>query len=168
MVPVLVITGPVGVGKSTVLHEIDQHLVAAGVPHASVELEELARCWTPGSANRTALVYGNLAALWASYAAHGAGRLAITMLLEDRADLARLSEAVPDARLTVVRLTAPLAVLEQRLYQREPDPAAELGAARYLVRRMAEQDVADHLVDNGRRPVSEVALDVLRLAGWLA
>src|SRR5919112_732809 len=110
MVPVLVITGPVGVGKSTVLNEIDPPLIAAGIAHASVELEELARCWTPATSDRPALVYGNLAAVWANYAAHGAQRLVIGMLLEDRAGLGRLLEAVPDGQPTVVRLSAPLAV----------------------------------------------------------
>jgi adenylate kinase len=35
VIPVAVITGPVGVGKSTVLHEANALLVAAGVPHAA-------------------------------------------------------------------------------------------------------------------------------------
>src|SRR5215471_8499917 len=35
VIPVAVIAGPVGVGKSTVLHEADELLAGAGVPHAS-------------------------------------------------------------------------------------------------------------------------------------
>jgi ribose 1,5-bisphosphokinase PhnN len=171
MVPILVLTGPVGVGKSAVLYEVDRLLVEAGVAHASVELEELARCWTPASEtgvpNRAALVYGNLAAVWANYAAYGAPRLVIGMLLEDRATLTHLSQAIPGAQPTVVRLYAPLAVIEQRLRRREPDPAAELDAARYLVPRMDEQKVEDHLVDNGGRPLPEVAREIVRLVGWL-
>jgi ribose 1,5-bisphosphokinase PhnN len=167
MVSVLVITGPVGVGKSVVLREVDRVLVSAGVPHASVELEELARCWVPGPEDRTAMVYGNLAAVWAGYAAHGAQRLAVGMLLEDRASLAHLGEAIAGAQPMVVRLTAPLAVIEQRLRGREPQASAELPAARYLARAMDEQKVEDHLVDNGQRPIAEVAREILQLAGWL-
>jgi hypothetical protein len=141
--------------------------LSAAVTHASLELEEVARCWPLGSGERTALVYGNFAAVWANYAAHGARRLAIGMLLEDRATLGHLSEAVPGAQPVVVRLSALLEVIEQRLRERERDPTAELDAARYLVRRMAEQKLEDHLVDNGQRPVSEVARQILRLSGWL-
>jgi len=43
MVPVLMVTGPVGVGKSTVLCEADVLLVRAGVLHATVDLDEIAR-----------------------------------------------------------------------------------------------------------------------------
>jgi hypothetical protein len=171
MVSILVLTGPVGVGKTAVLYEVDRLLIEAGVAHASVELEELARCWAQSNktdlTNRAALVYGNLAAVWANYAAHGARRLVIGMLLEDRATLAHVSQAIPDAQLTVVRLYAPLAVIEERLRRREPDPDPELDAARYLVPRMDEQKVEDHLVDNGGRPLPEVAREILRLVGWL-
>jgi predicted kinase len=167
MVSILVLTGPVGVGKSAVLHEVDRLLIEAGAAHATVELEELARCWAPGITNRAALVSGNLGAVWANYAAHGARRLVIGMLLEDRATLAHVSQAIPDAQPTVVRLYAPLEVIEQRLRRRAPDPAAELDAARYLVPRMDEQKVEDHLVDNGGRPLPEVAQEILRLVGWL-
>jgi len=74
MVPVLLVTGPVGVGKSAVLHEADALLVKAGVRHATVELEEIARFW-PGAANNQdsePLVYRNLASLWSNFAARGA------------------------------------------------------------------------------------------------
>jgi hypothetical protein len=179
VVPILVLTGPVGVGKTAVLYEIDRLLIEAGVAHASVELEELARCWASGTnsgikpdtktgiTNRPALVYGNLGSVWANYAAHGARQLVIGMLLEDRATLAHVSQAIPDAQPTVVRLYAPLEVIEQRLRRREPDPAPELDAARYLVPRMDEQKVEDHLVDNGGRPLPEVAREILRVVGWL-
>jgi hypothetical protein len=44
VVPVLLVTGPIGVGKSAVLHEADALLIEAGSDHATVELEEIARC----------------------------------------------------------------------------------------------------------------------------
>jgi hypothetical protein len=46
VIPVLVVTGPIGVGKTTVLLEIDELLIAAGARHVTVELEDVARCWT--------------------------------------------------------------------------------------------------------------------------
>jgi type II secretory ATPase GspE/PulE/Tfp pilus assembly ATPase PilB-like protein len=41
--PVLLVTGPVGVGKSAVLHAADELLIEAQILHATVELEEIAR-----------------------------------------------------------------------------------------------------------------------------
>jgi nucleoside-triphosphatase THEP1 len=49
MTAVLVVTGPVGVGKSAVLNEADAMLGSAGVPHATTVSEEVARCGPAGA-----------------------------------------------------------------------------------------------------------------------
>jgi hypothetical protein len=168
-VPVLVITGPVGVGKSAVLHEADVALVEAGIVHATVVLEEIARCW-PVAASEVGtepVGYANLASVWSNFADRGAERLLIELILEDRSQLRQLCRAVPGAEVTVVRLRAPLSLIEERLRNREPSPDSEVAAARWLAPRMDESQVEDHLVENGRRPVQEVAAEVLLLAGWL-
>lgn len=171
MVSVAVVTGPVGVGKSTVLREADALLTGAGVPHASVELEDLARFWGPEPATGCTwsdVAGRNLATVWANYRAAGADRLLLSLLMEHRSDLRLLREAIPDARITIVRLGAPLAVIEERVRSREPAIAEqELCAARWWVSRLEGSIFADHLVDNGDRPVREVAAEVLRVIGWL-
>jgi ribose 1,5-bisphosphokinase PhnN len=168
-VPVLVVTGPVGVGKSAVLHEADRALIEARMAHATVVLEEIARSWPvmPGDDGDGPVAYANLASIWANFANRGAERLLIELILEDRAQLRHIRRAVPGAEVTVVRLRAPIALIEERLRNREPDPGSELDAARWLVSRMEKSKIEDHLVDNDRRPLQEVAVDVLRLAGWL-
>lgn len=70
-------------------------------------------------------------------------------------------------KVTVVRLHAPLSLIEERIRKREPDPERELSAARRLVPHMDMLGIGDHLVENGRRPLGEVASEVLRFAGWL-
>jgi hypothetical protein len=173
MVPVAVITGPVGVGKSTVLREADALLVGAGVPHASAEIEDLARYWGrhPGSGRtRPDVACRNLASVWANYRAAGADRLLLTLLMERRSDVRLVHEAIPDACITVVRLHAPLAVIEERVRSREPtagDADQELGAARWWVARLEGAMFADHFVHNGNRPPRAVAAELLHLLGWL-
>jgi 2-phosphoglycerate kinase len=44
-VDILLITGPAGVGKSTLCWEIGAELGKAGVPHAIIESDELDRVW---------------------------------------------------------------------------------------------------------------------------
>jgi hypothetical protein len=97
VVAVLLVTGPVGVGKSAVLHEADALLVKAGVRHATVELEEIARFWPRAADNQDSqpLVYRNLASQWSNFAARGAERLLLAGLVEQRSDLHRISEAIP-------------------------------------------------------------------------
>jgi hypothetical protein len=169
MIPVLVVTGPVGVGKTAVLREADCLLVEAGVRHATVELEEIGRCWTEATeAARASFVCENLAALWLSFAAAGATRLLLSALVERRADLERVSNAVPGAAVTVVRLHAPLALLERRIRLREPgSPDGELDGARWWTRHFESEHPEDHVVESDQRPVREIAAELLRLTGWL-
>jgi hypothetical protein len=170
VVPVLFVTGPIGVGKTAVLHEADSLLIEADVRHATVELEEIARCWTePIEISRASFVYQNLAALWSNFAAVVATRLVLSGLVEQRRlEVQRVSEAVPGAAVTVARLHAPLAVLEQRICSREPaSPDGELDGARWWTRHFAAEHPEDYLVESDQRPVREIADVVLRLAGWL-
>jgi hypothetical protein len=170
VVPVLMVTGPVGVGKSIVLHEADALLLDAGIQHATVELEEIARCWPEaikGSGRKT-FVYQNLAALWSNFVAVGASRLLLSDLVEHRSELRLVSEAIPGAAVTVVRLHASLAELEERIRRREPASADDdLAGARWWAQHFEETRVEDHLVETENRPVAEIAREVLRLAGWL-
>jgi adenylylsulfate kinase-like enzyme len=171
MISVLVVTGPIGVGKSAVLHEADSVLVAAGSCHATVELEEIARCWSPGIGHdRRPFVYRSLAAVWANFEEVGADRLLLSALVERRADLERVVEAVSGAVVTVARLHAPLAVLEQRIRSREAGLAVEgeLDGARWWTRHFDEEQPEDFVIATDARAVREVAEEMLRRAGWLA
>src|SRR6266536_4436707 len=117
MTPLLIVTGPVGVGKSTVLHTVDALLTEADVSHATVVLEEVSRCWPapPDDPWNERLIHRNLAALWSNYASRGAERLLLEKLVEHRSQLRPVQEAIPDAEITVVRLQAPLPLIEERV-----------------------------------------------------
>jgi len=168
---VLVVTGPIGVGKSAVVRRATSLLVAAGIPHAAIMMEEIAGCWPEppeDPAVRVAQLYQNLASLWSNYESRGAGRLLLEMLVEHRSDLRPLHEAIPAADITVVRLQAPLAIIEERIRHREPYPDDELGGARWWQPRMDRLAVEDFLVDNNaHRQLPDVASEVLHRAGWL-
>ncbi|MDA8069915.1 hypothetical protein [Conexibacter sp. DBS9H8] len=169
MAVVLVVTGPVGVGKSAVLNEAEVMLGDAGVRHATVVLQEIARCTDAGLGDpfNEQIMWRNLASLWSNYSALGIDRLIVEKLVEQREQLRPLSQAVPGARLTIVRLRAPLELIEARIARREPYPDGELSAARWLAPRMDRWRCEDFLVDASGTSVREIAAEVLRVAGWL-
>jgi hypothetical protein len=169
-VPVLLVTGPVGVGKSAVAAEASRLLRQADVPHALVDLAWIEQCWPvpADDPENERLTHRNLACMWANFRQAGAGRLLLLRVLEDRSLLRHVAEAVPGAEITVVRLRAPLAVLHARIRSREAcDPSWFLGAATHTAKVLEQAQVEDHLVDNEDRPVAAVAEELLRRAGWL-
>ena len=169
-VPVLLITGPVGVGKSTIANEAAWLLRQADVPHALVDLDRIEQCWPVPADDpwNERLSHRNLACMWANFRQAGADRLILVRVLEARSLLRRVAEAVPGAQITVVRLRAPLAVLHERIRSREAsDRDWFLDAATHTAEVFEQAQVEDHLVDNENRPATVVAEEVLHRAGWL-
>jgi hypothetical protein len=169
-VPVLVITGPVGVGKSTIANEAAWLLRQADVPHALVDLDRIEQCWPVPADDpwNERVSHRNLACMWANFRQAGADRLILVRVLEARSLLRRVTEAVPGAQITVVRLRAPLAVLHERIRSREAsDPSWFLDAATHTAEVFEQAQVEDHLVDNENRPATAVAEEVLHRVGWL-
>jgi adenylylsulfate kinase-like enzyme len=170
-VPVLVLTGPVGAGKSTVGSEIGRLLREASVSYAIVDLPRIGDAWpsSPDDPWNERLIHQNLACMWANFREAGASRLVICRVLEERSLLDRIREAVPGANITVVRLRVPLEVLQERLRAREHPLRADwyLNVATYLCEKMEKSPVEDHVVDNGDRYPDEVAKEVLGRLKWL-
>jgi len=169
-VPVLLITGPVGVGKSTIAAEAAWLLRQADVPHALIDLDRIEQCWPVPADDpwNERVSHRNLACMWANFRQAGADRLIFARVLETRSLLRRVTAAVPGAQVTVVRLRAPLAVLQERIRSREAgDPDWFLGAAAHTAEVFERAQVEDHLVDNENRPAAVVAEEVLHRVGWL-
>jgi hypothetical protein len=169
-VPVLLITGPVGVGKSAIAAQAAWLLREADVPHALVDLDQIEQCWPVPADDpwNERVSHRNLACMWANFRQAGADRLILVRVLEDRSLLRRVTEAVPGAQITVVRLRAPLAVLHERIRSREAsDPNWFLAAATRTAKVLEQAQVEDHLVDNENRPATMVAEEVLHRVGWL-
>ncbi|CAA9452786.1 MAG: hypothetical protein AVDCRST_MAG02-1015 [uncultured Rubrobacteraceae bacterium] len=166
-VPTLVLTGPGGVGKTTVAHEVCRQLEAAGVPHAMVDTDELDRVYPApvDDPHRADLSRRNLAAVWENLRKAGAPRLILTMVavsLED--ELAHVHEAVPGARVVAIRLRASEDALLGRVRGREVGSGYGYQAPRTIEqsRRMARGPAAGPLVvDTSGRSVIEVAREVL-------
>ena len=170
IVPLLIISGSLGTGKTTVLNEASDLLTEAGIPHAAIDLDGLAVMHPRHDPHGERLSFANLAAVWPNYVAAGADRLIIARVVEDRADLDRYRAAIPGAQPVVCRLTAAVGVIHERLRVREPGMFLEqaLSRAAELDSILDRSRVEDFSVDNGSgRPVGAVAREVLRHAGWL-
>ena len=169
-VPLLIVSGSIGAGKTTVLSEASDLLSEAGIAHAAIDLDWLAVMHPRGDPYGQRLMFSNLAAIWPIYAAAGAERLIVARVVEDHAEIDEYLAAVPGARPTVCRLTAPVELMHERLRIREPGMTLEraLMRAAELAEILERARVEDFVVENGSdRPVGDVAREMLSLAGWL-
>jgi adenylylsulfate kinase len=163
---VLVISGSMGSGKTTVLGEASDLLEEAGVPHAILDLDCMA---TVGVSNPREVVNRNLAGVFQNISRAGLHYFIVADAIETVDELSRLQAAMPGAAVVVCRLTAALATLERRLRVREPGMKQD----RFLARAAALQRVLDvaglehFTVANDGRHVTDVAREVLTKAQWI-
>lgn len=172
MIPVLVVTGPCGVGKSSVASGIAELLCEQRMPHAVIDMDWTRDCF-PSPADdpfHTALGYKNLAGMWQNYHTAGAQWLILVDVVEARADLDHVRAAVPGAKITLVRLRAGVPTLHARLVGREVGQSLVWHKARAaeLSAQMDRDALEDVLIDTDGKGVLEIASEVLLKTRWIA
>ena len=169
-VPLLIISGSMGAGKTTVLSEASDLLAQADIPHAAIDLDWLAVMHPQPQRYGERLAFANLAAVWPNYVAAGARRLIVARVIEHEHELDLYRAAVPGAQPVICRLTAPLTLMHDRLRTREPGMFQEQALVRSTeLDGILERAAIEHFtVDNGpNRHVTDVAREMLTRAGWL-
>jgi len=160
----------VGSGKTAVTIAIGELLELRGQPYALVDLDWLG--WVePAPASpltQRSVLAENLRLIWPTFREAGVAWLVLARYVEDRAQLDEFRAALPDVELFVVRLVAPQAVIERRLHARDSGAqlAEHLAETAEFAARGEASALEDAVVENGGRPLAEVAAEVLSVAGW--
>lgn len=165
----LVISGPPGVGKTTVAWEVFSRAADRGEAPGLADLDLLGAAWPAPEDDpfQHRLKARNLAAVWSNFHETGSRCLIVAAVIETQAELDLLASAV-GADAYLCRLTASTGTLADRIRDRGREFGDDLAK---LVRRSAElsellasHDVSDLVVDTEGCQVGEVA-DML-LAAW--
>jgi broad-specificity NMP kinase len=169
MVPALLITGPVGVGKTAASFEVSERLEQLGISHASIDADLTYLYPEPSGDEASVLDHNILQAVWTQLCRVGAERLILTRVVRSRHHLDAIRNALPHVDIRVVRLTAPYTVVEERLRRRELGSGLEwhLKVAEELMRAWEREPVEDWLIDTANRSVREVAEEILKWSQWL-
>ncbi|WP_201760907.1 MULTISPECIES: hypothetical protein [unclassified Nonomuraea] len=169
MAEALLITGTVGVGKTSVADAAGDVLTDAGVPNAVIDVDWLRRAWPapPDDPFNGALTLRNLRPVTANFLAAGARRLVLAGVIESHADRAGYAEAL-GVPLTVCRIHAALPEVHRRLAVRHThDPGSldwHLKRAGELASILDAAEVADYTVDAAAGSPAQVAAQVVE--GW--
>lgn len=164
----ILLSGPVGSGKTTLTIEIGEILERSGVPYALVDLDWLA--WLQPAVDATVTVQDvlvrNLRGVWETFRDAGVDRLVLARFVESREQLEAIRAALVAVDLFAIQLAVPRPVLEERLRRR--DTGRELAEHLALVALPEPSGLADAVIssDEGRLP-HEVARAILATAGWL-
>jgi predicted kinase len=163
---VLVLHGSPGSGKTTVARAISEILRVADMAHAVIDLDDLSILYpSPGRS----FARDNLMAIWPNYAAVPRLKVVIPSVIADEPEREQLRAAVPGARFIVCELTAPEAVLKDRVTAREPNEHWQQLLRDFVDLYHRRTDLArirDFQVQTHGRSVDETAMEIIELTGW--
>ena len=130
---ILLISGPTGVGKSTIGFELYLKYLRAGLTAGYIDLGQIGFVspGRPGDRSQHRLRAQNLAAMWRNYHTAGATHLVATGRIDSDAAFATYREALPAAAITLCRLHAGRTELTRRIMTRRdggswPEPGDPL------------------------------------------
>jgi adenylylsulfate kinase-like enzyme len=168
----LLLTGGVGVGKTTIAVELGVLLGQRRIEHAVVDLDWLS--WGTASFDenqsdhRRRLLVENLHVVWTNYMRHGVRHLVLAGSIISPAHLEGVRQALNDMPLRVVRVRAPFEQVAARLHRRDA-ASKTVGSSedlRTFEQLVAMAGVESSVVDNGTSDPSQVAIQLA--AEWLS
>lgn len=162
----LVISGPPGVGKTTVAWRAFSRCADGGRAPGMADLDLLGAAWPAPEDDQfqSRLKARNLAAVWANFRAGGSERLIVAAVIET-ADERELLRSAIDGDLFLCRLSASESTLRGRIQARGrelgDDLAKLLRRADELSTLLRDNDVSDLVVDTDGLSVDAVAAMLL-------
>jgi hypothetical protein len=169
MESLLIITGTMGAGKTSVLGEASDILALRGIAHAAIDLDALGLAHLPSAAS-DGVMYRNLQSVCENYSSLGVKRLLLARAIEDYAELERCRGIVAGSNTAVCRLTASIETMEQRIKQRE----SGVSRGNYVVRVATLNTILERArlenftITNENRQLNDVAHELLLKAGWIS
>jgi hypothetical protein len=167
----LLISGPVGVGKTSVADEVSSLLDDANVSHTFVDLDGLSYTYPRDDDDPYGddIALENLSAIWGNSRKRGVDYLIIARVIESREYADKLAASVNIKTPIICRLTARDETLLARVRNREIGSGLEWHEKRalQLSGELEESRVDDFCIATDLRSVTQVARDVLAQIGWL-
>ena len=168
-IELLILTGPVGVGKSIVSEAVYQLLADRGIACAMIDVDCFRSAFPPPYDDRfnSRLVIKNLASMWPNYAESGISRLIMPNVIETSDEIEDYKSAIPNVRVTIIRLTASIPTHHKRLERRESGSSLNWHKHRAieLKEQFESRFLEDFIIDTEGKPIDLVAQEAVKI--WL-
>jgi cytidylate kinase len=164
----LIITGSMGSGKTTVMAEASDILALRRIPHAAIDLDTLGLAHLASGAANDTVMYRNLQAVAHNYAVLGVDRFLVARAIESQFALQSCIAAVAAREVIVCRLAAPVETMQQRVQSRELGMSRNKYIERVAILNTAldRAGLENFVIINEGRPLHDIANEVLERAGW--
>jgi len=169
---ILLLTGTLASGKTTVAIEVGRQLEGSGLACAVIDLDWL--CWVHlGTASSLrsldSLILTNLLSMWPNVRSVGVEYLVLARALIDPELLLGLAREFSQTSVTVVRLHASPQTIEERLTRRDAgenldEHLQEVAAMTFAIEKLSLEHA---IVINDGSCVTDVARRVLDIAAWV-
>jgi len=164
----LIISGPAGVGKSSVAHELSLQLERRGVAHAVIDTDELDRI-SPVPDDVVSVTERNLASVWRTFSERVERIILVGVWLHRQSELEWIERAIPNAQIMRVQLRASDDVLAARVAGREIGSGrdAQLNRTHQQAQDVMREPATDvHVIDTDDEPVVNTARRIAQMVGW--
>ena len=166
---ILLLTGSVGTGKTTVAAEIGEQLADMNLLNAVIDLDWLGWVNVREDFNGyDRLIMQNLVSTWGNYRAVGVEYLVLARGLLEHKPMDMLKDAFPTSPVIIIRLLASRETVKRRLTQRD--------SGKTLREHLKEMDEMNQIMDELKLEyatvetdtisVEEIAQRVITIAGW--
>lgn len=165
----LLLTGTVGTGKTTVAAAIGDQLADSGLPNAVIDLDWLG--WVNVGEDfhvHDILIMQNLISTWQNYRLIGVEYLVLARALLQREPVDLLTNAFPNTPITIIRLTASHETIRKRLSKRDSDEVLRehLAEMEEMDRVMNELHLEQTAVATDTISITEAARQSITTANW--
>ena len=167
----LLISVPVGVGKTTIANELSNLLEHDGVPHTYIDLDALTYTFPRSEADPfgNELALKNLSAMWENSRKLGSKNLIIPRVIESKAEATNIAAAVGIEAPIICRLTASDDTLLERVRAREIGSGLGWHEKRsiQLSAELSESKVEQLCIATNNRSVTEIATELMQQVKWV-
>ncbi len=169
-IPLLILSGPVGVGKTSTSEEVSNILVQKDISHTLIDLDVLAETYPRAMNDKfgCSLALKNLAAIWKNYCESRSKNIVLARVIETNEDKNRIAASVPNSKVIVCQLHADDQSLIRRVKKREIGSGYEWhkNHSLELARSLRKNAPCDFEVNTSHRSIVDIAEEIVMRVRW--